>query len=120
MTALRFNDEHQRWEPAATDVGIGTELNGWLPSAECCGSAKCSWLTFQSPVNDCDKPCWDQRNGGKQQGVNDEQEPSYHHVGPSHRRLRGHLPSDIDGAECDRAHQPEYATTYRYGADAGR
>jgi hypothetical protein len=33
----RQNDQHQRWEPAATDAGVESELNGWLPSAECCG-----------------------------------------------------------------------------------
>ncbi len=36
------NVQHQRWEPAAADTGIGSELNGWLPSAECCGSARMS------------------------------------------------------------------------------
>jgi hypothetical protein len=34
---LSSNDEHQRWEPAATDARIATDLNGWLPSAGCCG-----------------------------------------------------------------------------------
>jgi hypothetical protein len=33
------NDQHQRWEPAAADIRIATDLTGWLPSAECCGSA---------------------------------------------------------------------------------
>ena len=33
------NDQHQRWEPAAADAGIAVTLNGWLPSAECCGWA---------------------------------------------------------------------------------
>jgi hypothetical protein len=32
------NDERERWEPAATDAGIGTDLNGWLPSAPRFGS----------------------------------------------------------------------------------
>jgi hypothetical protein len=27
------NDDHQRWEPAATDTGIAADLSGWLPSA---------------------------------------------------------------------------------------
>jgi len=31
------NDQHQRWEPAAADTRTATDLNGWLPSAECCG-----------------------------------------------------------------------------------
>lgn len=36
--AITPNDQHQRWEPAAKGPGIETELNGWLPSAACCGS----------------------------------------------------------------------------------
>ena len=41
MNALMMtpNDQHQRWEPAAKDSRIVTGLDGWLPSAECCGSA---------------------------------------------------------------------------------
>ena len=31
------NDQHQRWEPAAEDSRIVTDLNGWLSSAACCG-----------------------------------------------------------------------------------
>jgi hypothetical protein len=53
------NDQHQRREPAATDVGIGTELNGWLPSAECCGSAPCSLkqsLSLQSRKQEAKDP----------------------------------------------------------------
>src|ERR1043166_3765419 len=38
------NDQHQRWEPAAADAGMVSDLNGWLPSAECCGWA------FSSPL----------------------------------------------------------------------
>ena len=34
-----FNDEDQRWEPAATDARIVTEGSGWLASAECWGWA---------------------------------------------------------------------------------
>ena len=34
---VRTNDEHQRWEPAAADTGIASNLNGWLPSAGCSG-----------------------------------------------------------------------------------
>jgi hypothetical protein len=34
------NGQHQRREPAATEQRIQTELNGWLPSAECCGSIR--------------------------------------------------------------------------------
>ena len=33
------NAEHQRWEPAATERRMQTELNGWLPSAACYGCA---------------------------------------------------------------------------------
>ena len=33
------NEQHQEWEPAAVGPGIGTELNGWLPSAVCCSLA---------------------------------------------------------------------------------
>ena len=33
------NDEHQWWEPVATDAPIGTELTGWLPSTACWGWA---------------------------------------------------------------------------------
>jgi hypothetical protein len=38
VMATAANEQHQRREPAATDAGIVTELNGWLPSAECWGS----------------------------------------------------------------------------------
>jgi hypothetical protein len=31
------NDWHQRQEPAANDVEIAAERNGWLLSAACCG-----------------------------------------------------------------------------------
>jgi hypothetical protein len=44
-----LNAEHQRWEPAAADAGIGSELNGWLPSAECSGSATRSCESSQMP-----------------------------------------------------------------------
>ena len=27
------NDKRERWEPAAGDARVGTDLNGWLPSA---------------------------------------------------------------------------------------
>ena len=37
QSKLPLNDQHERWEPAANDVQIGTELNGWLPSAAWCG-----------------------------------------------------------------------------------
>ena len=36
---IRPNDQDQRWEPAAPDPRIASDLNGWLPSAACCGSA---------------------------------------------------------------------------------
>ena len=36
-TSQTPNDKHQRWETAAAGAGIGSKLNGWLPSAECCG-----------------------------------------------------------------------------------
>ena len=29
------NAQHQRWEPAAADARIVTDLNGWLASAAC-------------------------------------------------------------------------------------
>ena len=35
--AVAPNGQHQRWEPAATERQVQTELNGWLPSAGCCG-----------------------------------------------------------------------------------
>jgi len=38
------NDHHQRWELTASDVGIATDLNGWLPSAAWCGYAAWSFL----------------------------------------------------------------------------
>src|SRR5579859_5256026 len=31
-----YSAQHQRREPAATEQQIHVELNGWLPSAECC------------------------------------------------------------------------------------
>jgi hypothetical protein len=37
ISVMRSNVQHQRWEPAAAYVRTGTELNGWLPSAACCG-----------------------------------------------------------------------------------
>src|ERR1039458_6080102 len=40
------NDQHQRREPASTDTRLGTEPNGWLPSAECCGWM---WRSFCAP-----------------------------------------------------------------------
>jgi len=39
VLALRPNDERERWEPAAADARIGTDLNGWLPSAPRYGGA---------------------------------------------------------------------------------
>jgi hypothetical protein len=39
LRATMPNVEHQRWEPAAPDTRVVSDLNGWLPSAECCGSA---------------------------------------------------------------------------------
>ena len=41
LDQLPPNDGRERWEPAATDAGIGTDLNGWLPSAPRSGSAYC-------------------------------------------------------------------------------
>jgi hypothetical protein len=38
----RTNGQHQRCEPAANGFGIVSELNGWLASAACCGSASLS------------------------------------------------------------------------------
>ena len=32
------NDQHQPQEPAAADGRMRTDINGWLRSAECCGS----------------------------------------------------------------------------------
>ena len=43
-TLKQANGQHQRWEPAAADVRIAPDLNGWLPSAECCCSM--SWLSW--------------------------------------------------------------------------
>ena len=44
----RPNAQHQRWEPAASDARIGTELNDWLPSAACCG-----WAAYpKKPLDD--------------------------------------------------------------------
>jgi len=37
------NDQHQPREPAAADARIDTDLDGWLPSAECSG-----WALFSS------------------------------------------------------------------------
>ena len=37
------NDHHQRWEPAADDVGVVADVNGWLSSAACCGWAHGSY-----------------------------------------------------------------------------
>ena len=38
-TSTMPNVERERWEPAATDAGIGTDLNGWPPSTPRFGSA---------------------------------------------------------------------------------
>ena len=48
------NAQHQRWEPAAVDARIGTDLNGWLPSAECCGSAFSSLEVMLPGFGECD------------------------------------------------------------------
>src|SRR5207237_2144661 len=40
------NDQHQRWEPAAHDSGTESQVNGWLPSAACCG-----WASSDSDNN---------------------------------------------------------------------
>src|SRR4051812_42418925 len=45
----RTNDQHQRWEPAATDERIGIEPNGWPSSAPRKGSA--SWRQFFGSAN---------------------------------------------------------------------
>jgi hypothetical protein len=38
MRVIQPNDHNQRCEPAANVVGTMTVLNGWLASAEWCGS----------------------------------------------------------------------------------
>jgi hypothetical protein len=49
------NGQHQRREPAATEQRMQTELNGWLPSAECCGYALVSsievWLVREEKAH---------------------------------------------------------------------
>src|ERR1035437_479517 len=35
--SMTLNGQHQRREPAATEGGIVSERDGWLPAAECCG-----------------------------------------------------------------------------------
>jgi hypothetical protein len=40
--AFTPNVERERWEPAAADARIGTDLNGWLPSAPRFGWASSS------------------------------------------------------------------------------
>jgi hypothetical protein len=39
VNMLLPNAQHQPREPAAADARSDTDLNSWLPSAECCGSA---------------------------------------------------------------------------------
>jgi hypothetical protein len=40
MTGEVVNGQHQPREPAATDIGIVTDLHGWLPAPQCCGWAQ--------------------------------------------------------------------------------